>query len=272
MTPPTVSPQQPLGPRGVPVHQHHHGALLTAPFALYARCMTICFGFNFGRYALLAADTRVTYWPTMVLYDDDNPKVHRWTGGLVTAAGLVQLIDPVQGRLAQEEVPHTTRIKQVIEEERRRLRSQRRLGVSVDEIDRWIAHTGWLVSYTAEVDGEARVRVAVLHPSLEDEYTGPDSIHLVPENTVQLIVPPEADEQQAGRLQQTLQNVVKPLADFATVDEHYAYHRGICGLIISQVAQEWQSVSSRMQLGVHTVSGQVEVTGLLDAPERDVVT
>lgn len=51
--------------------------------------MTIAIGLNLGSYAILAADTRTTYYldGRPFLYDDSTPKVQRTTIGLITGAG-----------------------------------------------------------------------------------------------------------------------------------------------------------------------------------------
>jgi len=63
--------------------------------------MTLVVGFNFGPYALVAADTRVSYYPPSgPRFEDDHRKIVRTPlGGLATGAGMVALLDPVKARL-----------------------------------------------------------------------------------------------------------------------------------------------------------------------------
>jgi hypothetical protein len=63
--------------------------------------MTLVVGFNFGPYALLAADTRVSsYPPSGPRFEDDRRKIVRTSrGGLATGAGMIALLAPVKVRL-----------------------------------------------------------------------------------------------------------------------------------------------------------------------------
>jgi hypothetical protein len=82
--------------------------------------MTIAIGINLGRYVILAADTRTTYYPPFgkPLFRDDSEKIQKTGIGLITGAGLISLLDPVKTRLANESITNTNYIILFVREER----------------------------------------------------------------------------------------------------------------------------------------------------------
>src|SRR5262245_53702327 len=82
--------------------------------------MTLVVGFNMRHYALMGADTRVCYYPGGQLrYRDDAEKIRHTSMGLISGAGLCDLLDPVKERLEQNEITNTDQIRETILAERR---------------------------------------------------------------------------------------------------------------------------------------------------------
>ena len=60
---------------------------------------------------------------------------------------------------------------------------------------------------------------------------------------------------------------MREIGDFASIDEHYAYQRLLCSTTVASAAERFDSVASAMQLGVHTLSGRIDVTEIITVPE-----
>src|SRR5687767_2009789 len=82
--------------------------------------MSTVIGINLGAYMLLAADTRVTFYPDTgpPYFEDGKSKIHNTRMGLIAGVGLGNLLDRVARRLSAEDPYHTDRIIEIIEEER----------------------------------------------------------------------------------------------------------------------------------------------------------
>jgi hypothetical protein len=66
--------------------------------------MTLIVGFNLGSYALVGADIRVSWYPNdQLCFRDDERKIRCIEMGLITGAGLVELLDPEKERLDSAE-------------------------------------------------------------------------------------------------------------------------------------------------------------------------
>jgi len=199
------------------------------------------------------------------IHDDAQSKVMKWSAGLITAAGLVQLIDAVNSRLEQEQVIDTNDILAAIKEERDELRANGALVASKQEIEGFIQETGWILSYVTQQEGEPVMRLGVLHPQLELETNGELALYVPGE--VAMIMPVEASESEATRYHELLKSLLKPIEEIENTDAHYSYHRLLCGAIVEQAASQFESVSTAMQLGVHTITGQIDTTDLITVPE-----
>lgn len=81
--------------------------------------MTLIVGFNMVAYALLVADTRLTFIRPdgSTYYHDDCEKIQRTGMGIITGAGFGNLLDAVKDRLADEEIIRTERVAEIINEE-----------------------------------------------------------------------------------------------------------------------------------------------------------
>lgn len=222
--------------------------------------MTICLAFNFGTHALLCADSRITY-PLIGLVTDKQ-KIDLWHGGLVTGAGLAQLLDVVMDRLKKDQPEDTTKIKDIVRQERAQIGKRFPLA-STEEVRHWIATTSWLVSYVTAVDGVTKTRVAVLHQSLEPEYRTPDSIHILVDNTSTLIMPAEATKGQADEYQATLTKNLKTLEMFGDFDAHLGHHVALMSATVAKAASDFSSVGRQVQVGIHMADGRTHLTGLI---------
>ncbi len=230
--------------------------------------MTICIGFNFGEYVLLCADTRLTLgiaFPNF--YRDDEEKIHKWHAGLITGAGLAQLTDAITSRLQNEPPTSTNEIKRIIREEQVNIKKQVFVGLTLHELTEWVERTGWFIGYTTNSTNNSIVRLAIIHPQLESDLEDIEDLLQIQENSAFLIMPIEATQDEAADYQATINKLIKPMSDFSNIDEHYSYHRQLCGHMVALASDKFNSVSKKIQLGVLTLSGQIEITDLIVVPE-----
>jgi len=220
--------------------------------------MTACIGIAFGSYVLLASDTRTTWcYPDRPRHTDASQKIHRSGIGLVTGAGLVQLLDQVKDALKVNEVLHTDQIKRFVEEACQRVRRQ---FAYWGDIETWVRRTAWLVSYGTVEEGRYMVRLALLraperHKKVEIEILAP--MHGI------CLLPPEVDDH-ADELCRRLTEDLHPISDFASPQEHFEYHRLLMLKCMAGFAQTLEFVSQAMHLGIHTDSGQCEISERID--------
>ena len=224
--------------------------------------MTICIAFCFLDYVLLAADTRVTtQWPDgSETTKDDKAKVEQSGIGLITGAGFSPLIDWVARRIRDQIVGSTTDILSVIEGERARVRRTRCLGALRPDVEEWIERTWWFYSHTTLVDERLALMVSVEHPTMVAKKSE-DYVWLLPSNSALIIAPGEASPHEADVLSEAANEFLLPTSDFDTLDEHFAHHRDLCGALVRSAADRYASVSPFMNVGIHTIDGQIDTTG-----------
>jgi hypothetical protein len=133
--------------------------------------VTVVVGFNLGTYAIVGADTRISYYDDSlehIWYRDDEAKIRQTRIGMIAGAGSGALLDAVKARLLLEEVLHTDQIKAIVREESQKV-LRNRMSPAHRELTR---DTTWLFTYigagSAQPDDE-RLRM----PGLRMAVTGP---------------------------------------------------------------------------------------------------
>lgn len=216
--------------------------------------MTINIAFNFDdRYGLFCADNRTTWEISgRRRFQDSSCKIEDWGCGLVMSAGLTWLGDSVKARLQENADPgNTDNILRFIAEEQSRYREiLRSQGRPEEEVDSWIGQTGWFISYFTIIDHAPTLRIAVIHPSLESS-TPPHGIPAVGRNTVRLHVSLDLGRERADMLSEVASTAFRPMSDFASHQEHFEYHRGVCALLVRLASRMTDTVSSSMHVAIH---------------------
>lgn len=120
--------------------------------------MTLVVGFNVGPYALVAADTRVSYYPPSgPRFDDDRRKIVRTPlGGLATGAGMIALLDPVKARLTAD-VAFVDDILRAIAETRDAVEARHPNPDS--RVAEALETTAWMFTYVTAIDGLPKLRL-----------------------------------------------------------------------------------------------------------------
>ena len=221
--------------------------------------MTIAFGVDLGLYAILAADTRTTWYVFGIPYhDDESSKVQLTTMGLITGAGFSPLLDAVKGRLAGETIANTNRLLTIIQEETSRVHEEWR---GYTQIDTWVEQTGWIFSYYTILDNNPGLRVGIFHPSLSRERYATYEV-----GKPAIIYPIELDRLTVDAIHSViLKKLVTPADDSEfqkTVDRNVS----VIGDLIRALQPRCPSISNRLQFGIHKGS-QKGISSLLDLNE-----
>lgn len=212
-----------------------------------------------GFYAILAADTRTTSsFLGMEFYDDDTSKVQKTTMGLITGAGLCQLLDAVKQRLAVVEITSTNDILRIMREERERARG---LWRNNSNLDTWLRQTGWIFSYFGLVSGKPLLRLGMFHPGLSETEIGIAEI-----GKPLTIYPIELPQEIVEPLTKTVLAKMKVPTSESEVQASIEQNVIVIAQVISTLKPFCSSISNRLQVGIHR-AGASGISGLTDIPE-----
>lgn len=218
--------------------------------------MTIAIGINLGLYAILAADTRTTYSRFgQTFYDDDSSKVQKTTMGLITGAGFGPLLDNVKRKLAIEQVTNTERVLNIIKQETGKTLNAWRMN---PQIESWIRQTGWIFSYITQESNEPILRVAIFHPSLNEE------MYLTYEvGKPEIIFPVELEPGTADAIYDSILQGIKLPTDSSEIQSSIEQNSRVIVALIRALQPHCPSISRRFQVGIHS-GGQVGISDLID--------
>ncbi|MGZ4903030.1 MAG: hypothetical protein ACXV49_06645 [Halobacteriota archaeon] len=225
--------------------------------------MTLAIGINFGAYVLLAADIRAAYYDwndRTIAYRDASVKIRKTDAGLITGAGYIDLLDRVQRELAKQTVTGTHQILTTISEETQRYQS--RYG---GRVAHHIEKTGWIFSYTTSDNQISKLRLAVAQPG-----AGKRAMGLYKEHDPAVIYPAEATKEQAQEIYDVLRENLAPFEQSNSIDESVRHHWGVVTRVVRVSARMFPSVSSYLQIGVHTLDHRVAVSPIVKDTERAV--
>lgn len=218
--------------------------------------MTIAIGINLGLYAILAADTRTTYYVSGIPFHDDNSaKVQKTTMGLITGAGFYPLLDGVKKKLATEQVTNTERVLPIIKGEIGMTRNAWR---AYPQIESWIEQTGWIFSYMTTLNDQPLLRLGAFHPSLNREMY---AIHEV--GNPAIILPVELASEIADGIQDLVLKGINVPTGVADLQSSIEQNSILIGTVVSELQASCPSISKRFQIGIHS-GGQTGISELID--------
>lgn len=221
--------------------------------------MTICIAMNFGYYALLAADTRRNWGDPPFWHEDGYPKVVETPLGLVTGAGLIDLLDRVKARFTEDVVSNVDDILRIVKEER---------AVTIEtwsyreSLELALRDTGWFFAYGSVVDGVPTTRVAIVHGSF-----GEDQGAVLPAGDIRFIAPGGMEASRADELMQSLSESARQLQLRDDLSEHMTHHLRLAAMLIRTVADESPNVSAEMTFGYLMVTGERYVSPAVNLNE-----
>jgi len=189
--------------------------------------MTLIAGCNLGPYAVIAADTRESYYVgySKLHHRDGKEKIQRTPLGVITGSGYIPLLDAVKKRIAEiDAIGNTDDIVRIIKEERARLSPE--LLASDDHLAESVEHyTSWIFTYMGVGRSEvgegfdtAGLRLALAHP--EHDYV----IGLYGINRGVISFPDDVDADLMESLRERLNAGIKPLSDLSEFRQNVFHH------------------------------------------------
>lgn len=172
--------------------------------------------------------------------------------GLITGAGSVQLLDAVKNQLAAKEITNTNEMYRVIRET---IHDYAELYPSTAQQE--LELTGWVFTYNIVVETKSKLRLYTYRPK-------EDKIALMMDNKPVIINPAEANEKQARLTFDYLEQRIKPSKDFSSLSESIKYHASIILQLIQSLQPIFPSISSRLQIGVHTCDNLTGISEIID--------
>ena len=215
--------------------------------------MTLLVGMHLGSYVIIAADTRASWYTPKGKfgYRDDAEKVRETDLGLITGAGLANILDPVKDALATND--HGVRTTHDLEALMRNAREAYR-----DEVDWWNAKpylweafeiTGWLFTYQGGDSPTAETCTLRLACA-----SGSDGFRcrLIAPDQVYVSTPTGLAQEQVDAFRDWINEQLIPLASPSDFSANLNHHIGLIREVMKAVADLNDGVSAQFQVGVHT--------------------
>lgn len=120
--------------------------------------MTLLIGANLKEYAIIAADTRIS-WFNGLFHKDQDHKIALCEFGLITGSGYVDALDSVKKELLKKTISHTDEIYEIVNQYARPLIEQLEKDYPNSQ-----HNTCFLITYATLVENKKTLRLAILHP------------------------------------------------------------------------------------------------------------
>lgn len=234
--------------------------------------MSIVIGFNLIHYALLVADTRISYYPKGGhRYRDNEPKVRRTTMGLISGAGVCEFLDPVTDALASTKISNTGDFIDLVRAQRKVVDAS---PIMNDAFAKSVVDkTAWMVTYvtfpaqtksemTPELAAQGKMRLAVTNPA--DNY----ELSLLKDNSAYVMPPTSLTEEELEKWSRFLNDSIRPITPSEEIGDNLLFHIGLAAAVIREVAKTHPSVSPTFQAGFQTLSFSVGISSIVGEDGR----
>jgi hypothetical protein len=213
--------------------------------------LSLIVGLHLGAYALIAADTRLSYYVNDVFgYRDDSEKIQVIEPGIISGAGLASLVDNVKKRLDDDELGVIDRISDLVRGEvaytnQQPWATERRVADA-------IGHTAWMFTFVGVPPG-LQLSDAVLRLAL----TVPDKnyalAHVAP-NDAWLFPPTDTTEEQFWTWKRRMKDGIEPLLRAEDFQANLSRHVDLVGQLMADVSAVNKGVAPTFQVGVHVLA------------------
>lgn len=214
--------------------------------------MTLIIGMHLSDYVIIASDKKevaVLNGIVIPLHEDAN-KIINTDMGLVTGSGFVDLLNRVKNRIALNQICHTDEILNIIKTEREAIAQI--LGC-FDEAERKILfHTGWIFSYRTIIDDEIRIRLAIYHPSIDEQYYA-----TINEKDAIAVFPLDIVPEQAKSFNERLRSSMLSLDNEPDINRNMSYNISQLLTLIAAVSEISETVSKTCDIGIAFKDGTV---------------
>jgi hypothetical protein len=200
------------------------------------------------RYAIVAADTRLSYYINDVFgYRDDGEKIRNIDPGIISGAGLASLLDAVKERLDDDQLGIIDRIADLVRSEVAYARQQPY--AKDPRVAEAIEMTAWMFTYVGAPDPN-NLSTAVLCLAL----TVPSEHHWlasVAVNDVCLLPPTGTTEDQFWTWKRRLKNNLQPITKGEDFQDNLQHHVRLIAELMQDVSTVNQGVAPTFQVGIH---------------------
>lgn len=229
--------------------------------------MTLIVGLHLEKYVLIGADTRVSYYPdNQFFFRDDEEKIRTTSIGLVTGAGLCDLLDPVNQRFADEAPADTYAMQRVIKEECQNA-ATRFAGCQDERVQGSLKTTGWMLTYHTNSTQYCPAGLRLCVMGTDDEL---ERFRLAPSLTVALLPFSEITQEQFDELQQALTTGIRAWRHAAeSFEANLTHHIRLIASTIYRASQMSEGVAPTFQIGVHTDGFEIAIANIFNPADPD---
>lgn len=230
------------------------------------RHLTLVVGLHLGTHAIVAADTRVSYYIDDVFgYEDDSEKLMMIDPGIISGAGLVSLLDNVKHRLDDDELGVIDRIADLVKGEV--AFAKEFLAGSDARVLEAIDYSAWMFTFVG-VPPDVEPKTAFLRLGLvsaDHDY----AIAHIPPPDAWLLPPTGTTEEQFVAWRRRLKAAIKPLDKPEDFINNVQYHIDLIGGLMRDVSEVNQGVAPTFQVGVHIVMPHIRlISSIMKAGDR----
>ena len=182
--------------------------------------------------------------------------------GIITGAGLGNLLDPVKERLKEQEITLTQQVIDIIKDERADL-PNRYTWVNEDLVQESLKTTAWMLTYVgydmAIVPTRDDVRLRLAFPVPEKDY----QFALISPDTAWIFPPTGTTDEQNEQWHRFCNDQLQILTDETDVTQHIVHHIGIAARLLNEVAEANDGVSTSFQVGLHFLPIRTRVSNIV---------
>lgn len=212
--------------------------------------MTVCIAVNQGDYVFLAVDTRVTFGKPKIYHEDSHIKLYETGIGMITGSGWSQLLDEVKDRIIYEDIHHTDQISNIVQNGLNKAREENWHKLTNEEMEQYIAFTGWFYSYITTIDNQPKARIAYIHGS-EFEDREPGMMKSLPDGAGMIWVDGSIDNSLVENYISILNTFVSSQVSGVSLPDSGVALLSITHMLISNIAAVCEGVSKEFYYGFH---------------------
>lgn len=214
--------------------------------------MTLLVSINLDDFAIIASDKKevIKLNDAFIPYHERAEKIVETGIGLITGSGYVGLLNSVKQRVAEEEITHTDQILEIIKNERKLIRNA--IWYTDYQKNEFLNFTGWLLSYWTIVDNVQKLRIALYHPSVEENYFA-----IIEENTSKAIFPSDLIPENVEKYSNFLSNSFQKLNDLPDINQNITHNVKIILVLMNEISKVSETVSKTCDIGLVFKAGDM---------------
>ena len=217
--------------------------------------MTLLVTIHLDDFAIIASDKKeVIKLKDVVISHHENAKKIVGTGiGLITGSGYLGLLNAVKQRVAEEEIIHTGQILEIIKNERELIKNTMRY--TNYQKKEFLNVTGWLLSYRTIVNKVPNLRIALYHPSIDENHFA-----IIEENTSRAVFPSDLIPENVEKYSNFLSHSFQKLDELSDINQNITHNVKIILDLMNEISKVSETVSKTCDIGLVFKGGDVLMT------------